>query len=71
MARKHERHSNSTQSGETSSAEEAFSTVRLSFNGWLRSTADAGSVLWLSEVAKSIICSTAKRELATISHATS
>lgn len=71
MARKHERHSHSTQSDETSSTEQAFSTVRLSFNGWLHSTAVAGSVLWLNEVAKSIICSTAKRALATIFHATS
>jgi P-type Ca2+ transporter type 2C len=40
--------------------QKAFSTVGLSLTDWLRSTAVASSVLWLSELAKLITRSTRK-----------
>ena len=42
--------------------QQGFSTVGLSLTDWLRCTAVASSVLWLSELAKIILRSTASRE---------
>jgi Ca2+-transporting ATPase len=49
----------------------AFSTVSLSLADWLRCTAVASSVLWLSEAVKSVTRSMAKRKRENISYATS
>ena len=48
----------------------AFSTVSLSPSDWLRCTAVSSSVLWLSEAAKGIARSMAKRKPADIPYAT-